>query len=73
MISVTYAGQTPIPSEYVDVDTGKKDQVKVKAGANVAIPPGLAHRFTAIEDAQVIEYYDGVFDAEDDIPFDFNS
>ena len=31
----------------------------------------IAHRFEALEDAQVIEYYAGTFDPDDDYPFTF--
>ena len=53
--------------DLLDMDTGEQDQIELTAGMKAIIYPGLAHRFTAIEDAQVIEYYDGVYDAEDDV------
>lgn len=54
-----------------DLDTGDAGTVEVHAGTKVAIPPRLAHRFEALEDAQVIEYYAGAYDPEDDFPFSF--
>ena len=59
--------------DLIDVETGEQDQVEIKTGMKTIIYPNLAHRFTALEDAQVIEYYDGVFDAEDDILVEFSS
>jgi mannose-6-phosphate isomerase-like protein (cupin superfamily) len=43
----------------VDLETGKR----------VTIHPGCAHRFEATADAHVIEYYDSLYDPEDDIRF----
>jgi hypothetical protein len=33
------------------------------------IQPRCAHRFQAERDAQVIEYYDGVYNRDDDHPY----
>ena len=57
--------------ELCQVAGGERDTVEVQAGTKVAIPPGIAHRFEALEDAQVIEYYAGTFDPDDDYPFTF--
>lgn len=54
---------------YVDLQTGERGQVVVKAGDCVRIEPDCAHRFEAIEDAQVIEYYDALYDKRDDVMF----
>lgn len=49
-----------------DVASGDKSAVDVHAGQLVTIAPGCAHRFIALEEAQVIEYYDTAYDPEDD-------
>ena len=56
--------------ELVDLDTGEKGRVKVKTGHCVALDPNCAHRFIAVEDAQVIEYYATAYDAADDLPYE---
>jgi hypothetical protein len=53
----------------VDLDTGGRWEVELRAGQRVKIHPGCAHRFKAEEDAQVIEYYDTTYYAEDDVPY----
>ena len=53
----------------VDLDTGGESEVMIKEGYRVTIYPNCAHRFEAEEDAQVIEYYDSVYEPEDDIPY----
>jgi len=53
----------------VDLDTGKRSKVELWAGHCATLHPNCAHRFEAIEDAQVIEYFDAVYDREDDIPY----
>jgi len=52
-----------------DLETGKRGTVELREGQRVTIHPGCAHRFEATEDAHVIEYYDSLYDPEDDIPF----
>ena len=52
----------------VDLETGSGSEVIVKEGQRVTIYPNCAHRFEAEEEAQVIEYYDSVYDPDDDIP-----
>jgi dTDP-4-dehydrorhamnose 3,5-epimerase-like enzyme len=54
----------------VDLESRKRSEVKVQGGQRVTILPLCAHRFTAEEDAQVIEYYDCRYDPDDDLPFD---
>jgi mannose-6-phosphate isomerase-like protein (cupin superfamily) len=51
-----------------DMETGEKSVVEVRTGDCVILHPNCAHRFEAIEDAQVIEYYDSVYSKDDDIP-----
>ena len=53
----------------VDLETWKKSEVKLHTGQRVTIYPRCAHRFSAEEDAQVIEYYDCKFDPDDDLKF----
>lgn len=52
-----------------DLDTGEKAVYLLTAGSKVKVSPGLAHRFVAEEETQVIEYYDGVYDVQDDVAF----
>ncbi len=54
----------------VDLDTGKHSQVEVHTGQRITIYPKCAHRFEALHDAHVIEYYDMAYDREDDIVYD---
>jgi len=55
--------------QLVDMDTREEEEVLLHSGQRVMIHPGCAHRFTAQEDAQVIEYYDSAYDPDDDIPY----
>lgn len=55
--------------QFVDLDTGKRSEVFLSEGQRVTIYPNCAHRFEAEEEAQVIEYYDSIYDPEDDIPY----
>ncbi|MBN1105501.1 MAG: cupin domain-containing protein [Deltaproteobacteria bacterium] len=55
--------------ELVDLDTGRRWDAELHAGQRVSIHPRCAHRFAAEEDAQVIEYYDATYDADDDHPY----
>ena len=58
----------------VDLDTGDRSEVMLEAGKRATLYPNCAHRFEAEEDAQVIEYYNGIYDPHDDIPhYDFGS
>jgi mannose-6-phosphate isomerase-like protein (cupin superfamily) len=57
--------------ELVDTDTGFGAEVRLKAGNKVVVRPGIAHRFAAEETAQVIEYYEGTYEKDDDLPFGF--
>ena len=54
----------------VDLDTSERAEFLLEAGQRMTIEPRCAHRFQAEQEAQVIEYYDGVYDREDDHPFD---
>jgi dTDP-4-dehydrorhamnose 3,5-epimerase-like enzyme len=52
-----------------DLESGEKLELAIETGQRVTIHPGCAHRFEALQEAQVIEYYDGVYAREDDLPF----
>lgn len=52
-----------------DVHTGERGETLLEAGLKVTVRPGLAHRFEAEETLSVIEYYEGVYDPADDVPF----
>ena len=56
--------------QLVDLDTQKKSEVSLKEGQRVTIYPNCAHRFVAEKLAQVIEYFDTLYDPEDDHPYD---
>jgi dTDP-4-dehydrorhamnose 3,5-epimerase-like enzyme len=56
--------------QLVDMDTREEEVVHLRSGQRVIIFPRCAHRFTAEEDAQVIEYYDSKYDLDDDIPYE---
>jgi dTDP-4-dehydrorhamnose 3,5-epimerase-like enzyme len=56
--------------QLVDLETQEKSEVTLKGGQRVTIHPNCAHRFMAEEDAQVIEYFDSLYDPKDDRPYD---
>ena len=53
----------------VDLDTGEGSEVRLHEGQRVTLYPRCAHRFEAVKDAQVIEYYDCPYDPDDDLPY----
>lgn len=55
--------------KWADPATGRKGSAKLGAGEKITVLPGLAHRFEAMEELTVVEYYQGVYDPADDIPF----
>lgn len=55
--------------QWADPSTGRTGSVELEAGDKVTILPGLAHLFRAVEELVVVEYYEGVYDSRDDIPF----
>lgn len=57
--------------ELQDMDTGRRAMVHLNEGQKVVIHPRCAHRFLALETAQVIEYYEGMYDRDDDHPHRF--
>jgi len=58
--------------ELVAIDCAKQDTIRVEAGTKIAVSPRIAHRFSALEDAQVLEYYEGFYHADDDHPYPFD-
>ena len=54
---------------FVDLDSGERSQVFLEEGQRVTIYPNCAHRFEAEKEAQVIEYYNSIYDPEDDIHY----
>ena len=56
--------------QLVDLDSGERSETILQGGQRVVIYPNCAHRFTAEENAQVIEYYDSPYDPGDDLPFE---
>ena len=53
----------------VDLDSKMKSTVTLREGQLATIYPNCAHRFEAEEEAQVIEYYNSMYDPEDDVPY----
>lgn len=53
----------------VDLDTGERTLIFLEEGQRVTIYPNCAHRFEAEKEAQVIEYYNAIYDPEDDIHY----
>ena len=54
---------------HVDLDSGEKSSIQLEPGHKVTIQPRCAHRFDALEDVRVIEYFDSVHDPRDDHAF----
>ena len=55
--------------KWVEVESGGKGSTILAEGDKVTILPGLAHQFEALQYLVVVEYYAGVHDPDDDIPF----
>ncbi|WP_029896882.1 cupin domain-containing protein [Desulfohalovibrio reitneri] len=64
-----YVVQGELLVECHDMDDGQRFEVRLRAGDRAVVHPRLAHRFSAVESAWVIEYYEGTFDPDDDKPF----
>jgi dTDP-4-dehydrorhamnose 3,5-epimerase-like enzyme len=64
-----YVVSGQIRVQLVDLDTGEDSEVVLEAGQRVTIYPNCAHRFEAEQEAQVIEYYDSIYDPNDDIHY----
>jgi dTDP-4-dehydrorhamnose 3,5-epimerase-like enzyme len=56
--------------QLADVDTGETAEIDLLPGRRVTVCPMCAHRFVAVTETQVIEYYATPFDLSDDIPFE---
>ena len=65
-----YVVRGKIKVRLVDLDSKEKSTVTLQEGHLAAIHPGCAHRFEAVEEAQVIEYYNSIYDPEDDVLYD---
>jgi dTDP-4-dehydrorhamnose 3,5-epimerase-like enzyme len=58
--------------DLVDIKTGQKFNATIMQGQMVTIYPNCAHQFSAMEDAQVIEYYNNIYDVDDDVHYNFD-
>jgi dTDP-4-dehydrorhamnose 3,5-epimerase-like enzyme len=56
---------------FVDLETRNAGEIELSSGMRISIQPNCAHLFRAEEFAEVIEYYESVYDPEDDIRYDF--
>ena len=65
-----YLAEGRLRITFVDLDSGESSNLEVPTGARVTIEPRCAHRFDAIEEARVIEYFDSVHDPNDDHRYD---
>ena len=65
-----YVVRGKIQVHLVDLDSKIKSTVTLQEGQLATIYPHCAHRFEAEEEAQVIEYYNTMYDPEDDVPYD---
>ncbi|MEM5787200.1 MAG: hypothetical protein AAGU11_07760 [Syntrophobacteraceae bacterium] len=54
---------------YVDMDSEEASVLRVEGGNRVTIHPRCAHRFDAISETRVIEYFDSIHDPQDDYRF----
>lgn len=59
-----------LEADLVDLETDEEFRAELCKGQRVAIFPNCAHRFKAREEAHVIEYYEGEYDADDDLRYD---
>ncbi len=64
-----YVARGKLRIQLVDLDTGERSAAVLETGQRVTIEPRCAHRFQAEQEAHVIEYYDGVYDRDDDHPY----
>lgn len=56
-----------------DMETGQREKLVITTADKLTIYPNCAHIFLAVQYAQVIEYYDSVYDKEDEFVYrDFN-
>ena len=52
-----------------DVETGETAEIDLLPGQRVTVFPMCAHKFVAVSETQVIEYYANPFDLADDVQF----
>jgi dTDP-4-dehydrorhamnose 3,5-epimerase-like enzyme len=64
-----YVVSGKIRVQLFDLETRVRSEATVTEGQRVTLFPNCAHRFQAQEDARVIEYYDALYDPEDDFPY----
>jgi dTDP-4-dehydrorhamnose 3,5-epimerase-like enzyme len=55
---------------YVDLESLESSSMELKPGDKITIYPGCAHRFDALEEVRVIEYFNSIHDPSDDHPFE---
>jgi L-fuculose-phosphate aldolase len=59
-------------AELVCARSGERLDLILEPGARLELPPGVAHRFAAIDQELVfVEYTDRSYQADDDAPFAF--
>lgn len=57
--------------ELACVESGERLSFEAGLGERLWLPPGIAHRFTALEPLTFVEFTDRPYDAGDDLPFAF--
>jgi mannose-6-phosphate isomerase-like protein (cupin superfamily) len=55
---------------FVDLDSNETSSIELNPGDRVTITPRCAHRFDALEDVRVIEYFNSIHDPRDDYRFE---
>ena len=60
-----------VEAQLVDLDTGRKETLLLSPGTKLTLFPHLAHRFRALEYAQIIEVSPQAYDREDVYPYLF--
>ena len=66
-----YVAKGSCQAQFVCHSSGERLEMRLSEGDRVRIPPGVAHRFMALEPLQFVEMADRPYQGEDDIPFDF--
>ena len=51
--------------------TGERLELRLGPGARLWLPPGVAHRISALDDLAFVEFTDQPYDPDDDQPFEF--
>jgi len=65
-----YIAEGRLRITYIDLDGGESSNIEVAAGDRVTILPRCAHRFDAIDEARVIEYFESIHDPNDDYRYE---